>query len=517
MAPQLSKRMSAQDASFLYFETHDAPLHIGSVGVFEGKIDFERFRASLASRMHLIPRYRQRAVFPPLFAGHPTWEDDPQFSIDRHVNLVEIPAPGTREQLAELCCELFEPILTRDRPLWDIYVIHGLDGGKNSAMLSRVHHCMVDGVSGIELLLAIMDLVPDPEPTSQPDEAWQPSTLPNPLQSWSAAMIDNVDRGIRSFTEFQQSLMDPREQFRQITSFAQSLEVTLPAAIRPRFAAPWHKRVTRKRRVAWTELNFQEVRGIRGKLSGTVNDVVLTVLGGAFGKYIAEKGIKTEAATLRFMCPVNVRSETEQGALGNRVSMMLPEVPVGIASPADRLMAVRAEVDRLKASNQSSALERSVRMGEDVPAYLYALAGLGGVPSGGANVICTNVPGLLIPLYSVGHRLLASYPMLPLAGDLGVSIAIMSYNKHLYLGIMSDPTIIDDVDTIRKYVDEEFAMLRYVADVPVSDLPEFGAPRNGNGASPKPKHEPSTPIAKAKPAPEEAPAPVVERSSAPSS
>jgi WS/DGAT/MGAT family acyltransferase len=507
--------MSAEDASFLYFETPNAPLHIGSVGILEGAVDFARFYESLNSRMHLIPRYRQRAMTPPFFAGHPTWEDDPQFTLDRHLTLRELPAPGTPEQLRRLCADLFQPPLPRDRPLWDITVIHGVDGGKNSAMMSRVHHCMVDGVSGIELLLAIMDLVPNPEPTPQPDEPWQPAEPPGPLQSWSDAVFEQFDQGLRAFNEAQAAWLDPRAQFRQVTAFARALETTIPTAIRPRPAAPWNARIGARREFAWTEINFQEVRGIRGRLGGTVNDVVLTVLGGALGRYLNEKGTKTDGASLRLMIPVNVRSESQQGALGNRVSMMLPNIPVGIASPADRLMAVREETERLKSSNQSAAFEAMLRYSENIPAAFYALAGMNGVPPGGANLVCTNVPGPLIPLYSVGHRLLQSYPMLCLAGDMGIGVAIMSYEKALFIGITSDPDIIDDVDRIREYIDDEFRLLRYVADVPVSDLPEFGDSKAANGAraangASAPKSEPSMPIAPAAPA--EVPAPAPEQS-----
>jgi WS/DGAT/MGAT family acyltransferase len=515
-ATQLTRRMSAEDASFLYFETPTAPLHIGSVGIFEGQVDFPKFYESLNARMHLIPRYRQKAVVPPLYAGHPTWEDDPQFSLDRHLSLRELPAPGTREQLKQLCAEIFKPILQRDRPLWDITIIHGVDGGKNSAIVSRVHHCMVDGVSGIELLLAVMDLVPNPEPTPQPDEPWQPAEPPGPMQSWADAVFDQWDQGVRAFNEAQAAWLDPRAQFRQMTALARALETTIPTAVRPRPATPWNKRVSDKREFAWTEINFQEVRGIRGKLGGTVNDVVLTVLGGALGRYLNDKGVKTDGMTLRFMIPVNVRSESEQGALGNRVSMMLPNVPVGIASPADRLVAVREETERLKSSNQSAAFEQMLRYSESIPAAFYALAGMNGVPPGGANLVCTNVPGPLIPLYSVGQRLLQSYPMLPLAGDMGIGVAIMSYDKALFLGVTADPDVVADVDNIRAFIDEEFRLLRYVADVPVSDLPEFGESKT-NGARAtngvKAPSEPSTPIAPAAaaevPAPEQS-APIVQ-------
>jgi WS/DGAT/MGAT family acyltransferase len=346
-----------------------------------------------------------------------------------------------------------------------------------------VHHCLVDGVSGIELLLAVLDLVPNPEPTPPPAEPWQPKTPPNPMESWADAMFEQWNMNVRAFTEAQQNLLDPRGQFRAMTEFARAIEVALPAAFRRAAPMRWNKRIGGKRRVAWTEINFQEVRGIRSRLGGTVNDVVLTLLGGALGRYLRAHGTAVDGQSVRLMIPVNVRSENEKGALGNRVSMMLPEVPLGIANPADRLIAVRAEMERLKSQEQANAFETFARLSRNAPAAIHALAGMGGVPTGAANFICTNVPGPLIPLYCVGHRMLAHYPMVPLAADLGIGVGITSYDKALYLGVMADPEIIDDVEEIRRYVSEEFRLLKTLADVPDSNLPDFAAPRNGNGHS----------------------------------
>ena len=499
MAPtNISRRMSAEDASFLYFEKPHAPLHIGSVAIYEGTIPFEKMYASMDARMHLIPRYRQRAIIPPLYAGHPTWEDDPKFSLDRHLKLVQMPGPGTQEHLLEFCSDLFAEMLPRDRPLWDITMITGIDGDK-TAYLSRVHHCLVDGVSGIELLLATLDLVPNPEPTPPPAEPWQPKELARPLESWADAMFDQWNRDVRTFTEWQQNLLDPRTQMRQMAEMGRALEVALPSAMRQPTRTPWNKPVGAKRRVAVTEMSFQEVRGIRSAVGGTVNDVMLTILGGALGRYLGDHGVKTKGMTLRLMIPVNVRPEGEKGALGNHVSMMLPEIPVGIPNAVERLTAVRAEMERLKSRNQASAFESLMRAATNMPAVFHALAGSGGVPPGGANLVCTNVPGPMIPLYAVGHRMLAHYPLVPLAGDLGIGVGITSFDKSLYLGIMSDPDLIDDVDLIAKYCAEEFKMLREAAGVPVSDLPDFSRPQrtsngnghNGNGAS-KPAAEPTS-------------------------
>jgi WS/DGAT/MGAT family acyltransferase len=474
-ASRLNRRMSAEDAWFLYFEKPDAPLHIGSVGIYEGTIPFEKMYASMDARMHLIPRYRQRAVTPPLFAGHPTWEDDAQFSLDRHLRLMELPAPGTMDQLRALSAEIFAEMLPRDRPLWDITVIHGVEGDR-TAYVSRVHHCLVDGVSGIELLLAVLDLVPNPEPTPQPETPWSPQLPPTPIESWADAVFDQWSTSLRAMSEWQQEALDVRGQVRRAQEFAHALEVALPAALQQPPKMPWNKPIGGKRVTAWTEMSFQEVRGIRSALGGTVNDVMLTILGGAFGRYLRECGVSTASQTLRLMIPVNVRAENEKGALGNRVSMMLPNLPIDDMPPADRLVAVRAEMERLKSQSQANAFEALRAMSENLPAMFHALAGMNGVPPGGANLVCTNVPGPMIPLWSVGHRMLAHYPLVPLAGDMGIGVGITSFNTALYLGIIADPAIVGDVDLITRYADDEFRALRDAAGVPVSDLPDIGAP-----------------------------------------
>jgi WS/DGAT/MGAT family acyltransferase len=472
--------MSPEDAAFLYFEKPDAPLHIGSLHTFEGVIDFDRAYRSFDARMHLIPRYRQLAMIPPFYAGHPTWEDDPNFSLDRHFRQVDLPAPGTDEQLREFASDLFAPPLPRDRPLWDMVLINGLQGNR-TAMVTRVHHCLVDGVSGVELLLVLLDLVPDPEPTPEPEEPWQPNPRPDPLRLWADAMFEEWDRGLKQFAEFQESLLNPRAQMRRMTDLAHAFEVALPAMRQPA-KAPWNKPVTAKRRVATSEMSFQEVRRIRSALGGTVNDVMLTLLGGALGRYMDHIGEKTAGRTVRMMIPVNVRAEDEKGALGNRVSMMLPNIPAGIADSVARLQAVRDEMQHLKDQSQANAFEAFVQLSQNVPAAFHALAGINGVPPGGANLVCTNVPGPMIPLWSVGHRMLSMHPMLPLAGDLGLGVGIMSFNQSLYFGIMSDPNIVADVDMIARFLDEEFVALKKAAGVEASDTPTIGArPRSTNG------------------------------------
>ena len=479
---ELAKRMSAADAMFLYFEKPQAPLHIGSLGIFEGDIPVEATIRGVAERMHLIPRYRQRAAFPPFFSGHPTWEDDPQFSLDRHIRGVSLPAPGTQESLLELTARIFEEPLPRDRPLWDITVVQGLEGGR-TAYVNRVHHCMVDGVSGIELLMALLDLTPNPAPPVPPAKEWVPDPYPAPLASWADGMLESLNRGVLAFNDARRQALDPWGSFRRMIGFLRSLTGVLPSAMRLPSPTIWNRPVSRRRRFAFSTISFQEVRAIRAALGGTVNDVALTVLGGALGRYLDEHGVRTRGKKLRLMTPVSVRSDSEQGDLGNRVSMMLPEVPIGISDVVERLSAVRGEMGRMKSAEQGRFFDDIARQGENAPAAFHALAGMGGIPAGMVNLVCTNVPGPLIPLYGAGQRMLGMYPLLPLTGDLGLGVAITSYDKSLYFGIACDPAIVPDVDRISELLDEEFVTLRGAAGVPASDLPDVGVAPGRTGAA----------------------------------
>jgi WS/DGAT/MGAT family acyltransferase len=469
-----SKRMSAEDSFFLYFERPHAPLHVGSLGIFEGTIPIEKAREGLASRLHLIPRYRQRPVFPPLFGGYPSWEDDPTFSLDRHVRLIEMSRPVTEQRLHEISAQIFAEPLPRDRPLWEMVVIQGLEGDR-TAYITKVHHCLVDGVSGVELTLVLLDVSPSPPPPPAPG-TWEPKPVPTPVGSWLEGVIDQVTSGMIALTEWQRELVDPRHGLRLVSELSTAIRLGLDAAMQWPEPAIWNKPVGKDRRISFVKMPFQEVRAIRSALGGTVNDVVLTILGGALGRYLKSHGQRVTDTRLRLMIPVNVRTEEQRGAMGNRVSMMLPQIPVGIDDPIARLTAIRTEMDQLKASDQGAAFDRLLGLVDNAPAVFSALAGRVGMLPGMINLACTNVPGPLIPLYGTGHRMLDFYPMLPLAGDMGLGVAIMSYDQSLYWGISSDPKIVPDVDAIGRLIDDELRALRDAAGVPATDLPaQIGA------------------------------------------
>ncbi|OGO49680.1 MAG: hypothetical protein A2148_00470 [Chloroflexi bacterium RBG_16_68_14] len=479
MPGRLARRLSAPDAAFLYLERPNAPLHIGSLGIYEGGIPFDRFVAHIDSRLPLIPRYRQRAVFVPLSLAHPTWEDDPDFDVRNHIHHVTLPPPGNDRQLIELTGKLFAEPIDRNKPLWEMYVIHGLEHDR-TGLLSKVHHCMVDGVSGIELLLAVVDLSPEPAP---PPEAapWQPAPLPRTAARLVDAFWDGLSQQREVWRDVVETVIDPRPRLRQAQDVFRALTTASPWLARPAPRTSFSVRLSPERQVAFSEMSFVEIREIRTSLGGTVNDVVLTILAGALRRYLTLHGNSVDGLDLRVAIPVNVRMEDEHGSLGNRISAMLTLLPIGEPDPAERLRIIRERLDQLKQESQAGTVELLTRLMSLTPAPLQALAGLAPPVNTLVNLICTNVPGPMIPLYSVGHLMLAHYPLVPLSFDMGLGIGVTSYNQRLYFGLMVDPNAVPDVERLKECLDKSFLELRDTAGVRPTDLPSFTGPSGNHG------------------------------------
>jgi WS/DGAT/MGAT family acyltransferase len=480
MPGTLNHRLSATDASFLYFERHNAPLHIGSLAVYEGQISYETFVSHLNSRMPLIPRYRQRVAMVPGNLHHPTWEDDPDFTIRRHIHHVPLPPPGTDEQLRELTTKLFAQPLDRSKPLWEIFVINGLQGDR-SAMVSKVHHCMVDGVSGIELLVATLDLSPQPAPPPE-DDGWTPQPLPSTTERITMALWDHTRAQMDLAREVQESILNPRPRIQQSLDVMRAMTSASTWAMRPAPRTPFSAPIGPDRAVAFSEMSFIEIRQIRTSLGGTVNDVVLAILAGALRKYFLHHGVSVEGWQPRVGIPVNVRMEDEKGALGNRVSGMVAMLPIAEADPAERLKQIREQLDQSKKENQAGALDRILRLASLTPVPLQAMASYAAVNTA-INMICTNVPGPMIPLYCVGHLLLTHHPLVPLSLDMALGVGVTSYNQKLFFGLMVDPRTVSDVDLLKRYLDESFLELRGAAGVEVTDVPELAGAGHKNGGA----------------------------------
>jgi WS/DGAT/MGAT family acyltransferase len=470
MAGSLSRRLTASDAAFLYFERPNAPLHIGSLGIYEGQIPYERFVEHIESRLPNIPRYRQRLAPVPFELAHPTWENDPNFNIKNHIRQIQLPPPGTDEQVAILSAELAAIPLARTRPLWEMFIVNGMDGDR-SAIVSKIHHCMVDGVSGIDLLMQVVDLSPKPAPPP-PQQHWEPRALPPSGLRLIDAFWDSLEEHRLAAKDLWERAMNPRRQVEESQALLNAMRTAGNWLYQPAPKTPFNIALGNGRRLARSKMSFSELREIRSSLGGTVNDVVLAVLAGALARYLRLHGHATKGLELRVGIPVNVRLEDEQGTLGNRVSAIFIEIPVGELAADERLQTICQRMGEAKEGNQAGAIELLLRTGATTPVPLQALAGLS-VSNSTTNLICTNVPGPMIPLYAVGHLLLDHYPLVPLSLGMGLACGVTSYNHNLYFGIMVDPQAVPDHLELGRCIDDSFLDLRDAAGVGPTDLPVF--------------------------------------------
>jgi WS/DGAT/MGAT family acyltransferase len=463
MAPrELSRRLTALDASFLYFEKPNQPAHVGGCMVYEGYLSARDLTKAVEGRLHLLPRYRQKLVFPPFGLAHPTWEDDPDFDISRHIEEMTLSAPADDRVLSEVGGQMYAGMLDRDHPLWKLIVLQGHRDG-TTAVIWKIHHCMVDGVSGVDLTMAIHDLKAKADQPTSPPGAWQPRPLPDPLTLMQDAVRDQLAEAATYWTEDSFQALRPiaaNERARQIMNAVVS---TMPSVLQPAPRMPFNGPLSPDRRFAWAEMPFAEIRSIRSAFGGTINDVVLTVIAGGLGRYLRSHGHRTEGVEVRAMCPVSMRRPEERGELGNLVSMMFAPLHVGIVDPVERLAAERAAMERLKSEDQAGGLYSMSQMLNRVPAAWQATVAQMTVPNTLLNTVSTNVPGPQIPLYLGGRKLIGWYPIGLLASEIGLFNAILSYNQTLTIGATVDPTLMPDVWTYMSCLKESFAELRDAA------------------------------------------------------
>jgi diacylglycerol O-acyltransferase / wax synthase len=457
-------RMTALDAAFYYLERTGQLLHIAGVYTIEGSIDFERLRTDLAARMHLIPRYTERVCPVPLNLAHPTWEPDPHFDIRHHVTRHTLRPPGDDRQLVNLVSRLFAQPLHRERPLWELHQIDGYRGDR-SAIFCKVHHCMIDGVSGVQLLGVIFDPTPTPQPVPPPEAVREPRPLPTASVQLGRAVREGVRGALGRVHALADLVRHPGRAVHEVEQAVDAISeigrIVLAGAPR----TPFNGHVSTLRRVAWLTLSLNEVKAVKNRLGGTVNDVVLATISAALRGYLERRGLKPDRMELRAMLPVNVRRPDEHLALGNRVSMLVAPLPVGIFDPLERLRQVRAATAQLKERGQASRMTRMVELLELLPAPLQKPLGWLQVQAAPVNTVCTNVPGPPVSLYAQGKRLDALVPIVPLAQGVGLVFAILSYADTITIAATADPALVPDADALPGLLDGGFAELRTIAGV----------------------------------------------------
>jgi len=448
--------MSPMDASFLHLEGPMNAMHVGGFSIFEGPAPkFDRLHEMVAGKLALVPRYRQRVRFVPLGLGRPVWVDDPHFSLAYHLRHIALPAPGDDAQIENMAARVFAQHLDRNKPLWEIWMVEGLSGGR-WALLSKVHHCMVDGVAATDLMSVMFD---EGSPAAAGD-GWVPAPEPS-----GAELV------MRTLTH---RTFDPAEQLRSIRAALRAPRATLGQAaeligaitsaasvMRPTGSSSLTGPVGPHRIWSRAEIPLHDVAAVRKALGGTVNDVVLTITSGGLRDLLESRGETVEDRTIRALVPVSVRTPGERGVYNNRVSAMFAELPVGVADPAARLDSVHRQMDGLKQSKQAVAGDVLTSMSGFAPPMLLALGTriAARSPSLGVQTGVTNVPGPQQPLRTLGRTLLASFPFVPVIGQVRVSIAIFSYNGRLYFGVTADGDSSSDIGILTSGIERSMAEL----------------------------------------------------------
>ena len=463
MATELNRFLSPLDATFLYVERPNETMHIGGCMVYEGEFSKEYMVEQLAARMHLLPRYRQRVLFPPFLVSHPVWVDDPAFDLENHVEEVRIPEDSDEQVLARAAAEAYGGMLDRNRPLWKGILLRGIPG--HTAVVWKVHHAMVDGVSGVDLSMVLSDFTPTDEPPAAPAETWAPEPLPDSLSLLQEAMRHRLGQLNESWTNAAFDAMRPRQMADRVREMAAASAATLPVSTAPAPRTVFNRPVSKERGFAWAQFSFPTVRAVKSALGGTVNDVVLTVLAGAIGRYLRERGQDTARLELRAMCPVSMRQQDERGQLGNLVSNMIAPLFVGVDDPVERLGRERDAMNKLKEAGQAKAFYQMTRFGDSVPPLMAAVAATMPFSQTLFNTVSTNVPGPMIPLYFGPHKLVDWLPLGIVSNNIGLFVAILTYNQRITLGMTVDSKLIPDPWFLSECLEESWAELREAAGI----------------------------------------------------
>ncbi|MBZ5617479.1 MAG: wax ester/triacylglycerol synthase family O-acyltransferase [Acidobacteriia bacterium] len=504
--PLPSRRLSASDAAFLYLERPEIPLNVACVCVFDGAIPFEEFVANIDSKLHFIPRYMQIAVSPPFDIGYPTWEDDLYFDIRRHVFPVSLDAPGGEAELQALAGRILSGVMDRRKPLWEIYVVDGLEGGRG-ALIARLHHALVDGVAGVALLKVMLDPTPErshavPKPRVPARKAAAPERgLAEALAGAVRGSLENLIAAEEGILDFTQALLSDHMQngIKELVSLLPEV-----AAATPRL--PCNKPCTGDRLFCWTEVDFADVQAIRKAVGCKVNDVFLTVLTRALTRYAKLHRQPVENRLLRVVCPVSVRRDDQQESLGNRITFLPVVLPMDVPDPLEMLRAVTARMETMKSTRAAELVAIAGAWLGSAPPPLQKLfwGGLPALmfPSPLFNIICTNVPGSPVPLYSVGRRMIASYPQVPTGYELGIGCAVQSYDGKMFFGLTADSHAAPDVKKLRDFIQVSFRELCRAAGVKKPARRPAAARRarkaQAKAAAPAPAAKATAPVAVAK-------------------
>jgi diacylglycerol O-acyltransferase len=457
-------RLSSIDASFLHQEGPTSHMHIGGVLVFAGPPPrFEDFLDHVRSRLHLVPRYRQKLAFPPLQTGHPLWVDDPTFNIEYHIRQTALPSPGSEEQLLRLAARIASQQLDRSKPLWELWLVEGLEG-ERFALISKTHHSLVDGISGVDLATVLFDAEPSPPPPPTELEPWQPHPEPSAAELVLAGLRGAAGAAAALTARAIAASLRPGHTVTRLRDAAEGLGEIAWAGLNPAPETPLNTEIGPHRRLAIARQRLADYRQVKNALGGTVNDVVLTVVSGALARWLRSRGVRTEGLEMRALVPVSVRTKDEHGHLGNRLTVMRGPLPVYINDPVARLRFVKKAMDGLKESKQAVGAATLAAVNNLAPPTVLAQASRLNFSTRLFNLIVTNIPGPQLPLYVLGRELEDLFPVAFLPKGHALAVAIMSYNGGIYYGLLGDYDALADIDVIAAGIQESLAELLEAAE-----------------------------------------------------
>jgi WS/DGAT/MGAT family acyltransferase len=432
-------------------------MHIGGLTIVEGPPPtMDEFLEQIRRRLHLVPRYRHKLAHTALDSGRPVWVDDPSFNLEYHVRHTALPAPGGRDQLQDLTARIFSQQLDRSKPLWEMWIIEGLEDNR-FALITKTHHSLIDGIAGVDLATVLFDLSPDPPPVASDRRPWQPHPEPGTVHLLAAGLQGALRTGVALFEGALSALAHPERALDRARESAEGIGEIIWAGLNPAPETPLNVAIGPHRRFIALTNRLEDFKIVKNAFGGTVNDVVLTVVAGALRSFLISRGRRTEGVEMRALVPVSVRIEGEHG--GNRIVVMRGPLPVYISDPLNRLRFVSNAMDGLKESKQALGAEVIAGAQAFAPPTILAQASRLNFSTRLFNLIVTNVPGPQFPLYVLGREMLQAFPVAFLPENHALAIAIMSYNGQMNFGLLGDFDALPDIDSIAENISAELQTL----------------------------------------------------------
>jgi diacylglycerol O-acyltransferase / wax synthase len=454
-------RLSPLDASFLHLEDEAAHMHVAGAMLFEGDApDYAEFLGDVEQRLHLVPRYRQKLAYVPFGQGRPKWVDDPHFNLRYHVRVTALPAPGSEAQLRTLAGRVFSQQLDRGKPLWEIWLVQALEGGR-FAMLSKTHHALVDGISGVDIASVLFDAAREPAVPAASAGRWVPRPMPSSAQLLAEALRERASVPAELARSLRAGARAPLRLAARAREALVGVGAMAWAGLRPAPPSAYNLDIGPHRRFTWVRAQLADVKAIKNELGGTVNDVVLATVTGALRRHLVRRGEDTAELELRAMVPVSVRAPADRGALGNQVAAMMAPLPVWCEEPTERFEIVAKAMRGLKDGGQAVGAQMLTELSGFAPATIMDQASRLMARQRFFNLVVTNVPGPQHPLYLMGREVIDIFPMVPLAKQQALGVAILSYNGRLNFGLTGDYDAVPDLDEL---ADDFRASLSELAD-----------------------------------------------------